>query len=125
MSRVLIVEDEGWLAFDMQDWVESDMGLSAIAVPGVHRAMEVVEQGVDFAFLDVNVVDGVTFDLARILLGRNIPFAFVSGVTIYEIPPDLKVVPFIMKPASHKQMESILVKGLKNAVCPSPRCVVE
>src|SRR5262245_28793187 len=94
MPTILIVEDEGILALDLQEWIELD-GLHAVAVATVERAEQAIAGDVDFVLLDINVLDGNTFGLARELLVRDIPFVFTSGSDPDRVPQDLKGVPFI------------------------------
>ena len=54
--------------------------------------------GLDFAFLDVDVSDGKSFDFARLLRDRGIPFAFVSASRPSDLPAALRDAPFIGKP---------------------------
>src|SRR5262245_37194490 len=94
MHKILIVEDEGMLALDLQEQLELEDDLRAVAVATVALAVEVLKEDVDFVLLDVNVLDGSTFGLARELVVRHIPFAFTSGNDPRQIPQDLKEMPF-------------------------------
>src|SRR5437762_13079309 len=98
MPRILIVEDEGILALDLQDWIELEDGLETLSVASVALAEKAIEGEVEFVLLDVNVRDGSTFSLARELIFLHIPFVFTSGSNPEDIPDDLKAVPFISKP---------------------------
>ena len=52
----------------------------------------------DAAFLDIDVLDGKTFEVAALLHERGTPFAFVSGSRPEDVPPPLRSVPFLPKP---------------------------
>ena len=95
--RVLIVEDDPFVALDLESIVQD------AAEAEVHVALSVAEarerlDGADFAFLDVDLIDGRVFELARMLRARRIPFAFVTGAPRADIPPHLRDAPFIAKP---------------------------
>jgi hypothetical protein len=67
--------------------------------------MAVLEHPLDFAFLDVKVVDGETTPFATVLIEQNIPFAFVSATPPHELPGALRDSPLIslsLRPASDR-----------------------
>jgi DNA-binding LytR/AlgR family response regulator len=66
----------------------------------------------DAALLDVDVVDGKTFELASMLDERGMPFAFVSGSRRDEIPPPLRHIPFVPKPYDPAAVEQTLLARL-------------
>jgi hypothetical protein len=45
----------------------------------VAAAKKVLHEAVDFAFLDVDVTNGKTFEIAQILERKRVPFVFISG----------------------------------------------
>lgn len=64
-------------------------------------ANEVVVEGqIDVALLDVDLGSGSTYDLARSLRARQIPFLFLTGYDGSIIPADLAGAPAITKPAA-------------------------
>jgi hypothetical protein len=65
-------------------------------------------EAVDFAFLDVDVTNGKTFELAYILEQKGVLFVLVSGSPQRDLPPELRGVPFIPKPFSRMQIEGVL-----------------
>jgi two-component SAPR family response regulator len=67
-----------------------------------------LHEALDFAFLDVNVTDGKTFEVAQILERKRVPFAFISGSSQEQLPSDLRGVPFIPKPCYPAQIERVL-----------------
>ena len=99
-KRVLIVEDDPLIAFDLQSIVE-DAGHEVVSVCASRRdGLAEIGRGVDFALLDVDLMDGKSFPVAQALRARCIPFVFVSGSLRSEVPTDLGTVPFIAKPYS-------------------------
>ncbi|MGA8444021.1 MAG: hypothetical protein WB766_02350 [Roseiarcus sp.] len=64
----------------------------------------------DFAFLNIEVTDGKTFEIALELQRNEVPFVFVSGSRSEALPPDLRSAPFIPKPFDRRQIERILRK---------------
>jgi len=112
MTTILIVEDEGLLALDLWDWIELEDDLEAISVASIALAEKAIEGNVEFVLLDVNVLDGCTFGLARELMARRIPFAITSGSNPNDIPMDLRLVPFISKPYGRRTVIAAVRDGL-------------
>ena len=69
---------------------------------------EILHEALDFAFLDVDVTNGKTFEVAQILERKRVPFVFISGSPQEQLPSDLRSVPFIHKPFYPAQIERVL-----------------
>ena len=121
--RILIVEDDPFVALDLESIVQDALqgvlqdalqgGAQDAAQADVAVALSVAEAreclaGADFAFLDVDLIDGRVFEVARMLKARRIPFAFVTGAPRGDIPLHLRDAPFIAKPYSVWQIENSL-----------------
>jgi two-component SAPR family response regulator len=74
----------------------------------ISATKKVLHEAVDFAFLDVEVTNGKTFEVAQTLERKGVPFAFVSGSPQEELPSDLRSAPFIPKPFYPAQIERAL-----------------
>jgi two-component SAPR family response regulator len=72
---------------------------------------EILHEALDFAFLDVDVTNGKTFEIARILERKHVPFVFVSASPQDQLPFELRSVPFIPKPFHAAQIEHALQAG--------------
>lgn len=66
----------------------------------------------DAAFLDIDVLDGTTFEVAALLAERGTPFAFVSGARQEDIPSPLRQVPFLPKPYDPQDIEQTFLARL-------------
>jgi len=106
--RVLIVEDEPLLAMDLESIVTDTVSAAVIVKSSVAGAKEVLDTPVDVAILDVDVTNGKTFDLARILDLEHIPYAFVSGSGADQLPLELQKAPFFRKPVGRPEIERLL-----------------
>jgi CheY-like chemotaxis protein len=96
--RILILEDDPFIALDLQSILEGE-GHEVVGVFGsLVEARDHLEDGFDYALLDIDVVGGKTFGIAEELLVRQIPFAFVSASRPNEVPPFLRQASFIPKP---------------------------
>jgi two-component SAPR family response regulator len=101
--RVLIVEDELMVAREI-------ITAEIIVVASVSGARRAMAAPLDFAFLNIEVTDGKTFEIALELQRNEVPFVFVSGSRSEALPPDLRSAPFIPKPFDRRQIERILRK---------------
>lgn len=98
-TRVLLVEDEGAVALLLESMLE-DLGCEIVASAGrIPRALQAVrELQFDLAVLDVNVAGETSFELARLLAERGIPFIFSTGYGSAGLPEDLGERPVLSKP---------------------------
>ena len=96
--RVLILEDDPFIALDLQAIVEGQGHNVAGVFDSLAEAREHLGEGFDFALLDIDVTDGKSFELAAALLERRVPFAFVSASRPCEVPRHLRHASFIAKP---------------------------
>lgn len=96
--RVLILEDDPFIALDLQAILENE-GHEVVGIfESIAEAQEHLKDSFDYALLDIDVVGGKTFGIAAELLERHIPFAFVSASRMVEVPPYLQHAAFISKP---------------------------
>jgi DNA-binding NtrC family response regulator len=86
------------IALDLECIVLEAMEATTTVVSSVESATATIENGIDFAFLDIDVLDGDTFGLAKELNEQGIPFTFVSGQNHARLPEWSKAQPFIPKP---------------------------
>ena len=97
--RVLIVEDEAMIA-GLIESILSAAGWSVVGpVATLERALETIDRGrLDAAVLDVRVNGHDAYAVADVLMGRRIPFVFVSGFTRKQMPPGYQDCAYIAKP---------------------------
>lgn len=81
-APVLIVEDEPYIALELQTSVEEAGGKVLGPTGSVHKALALLEtSAVAAAILDIQLSDGDVTPLARALVARGIPVIFQSGVS--------------------------------------------
>ncbi|WP_194164553.1 response regulator [Microvirga thermotolerans] len=106
--RVLILEDDPFIAMDLQALLEE----RAHEVVGVYSSIREVwphlDDGFDYALLDIDLTDGKSFDVASELQERGIPFSFVSASAPQEVPAGLEQASFIAKPFEDEAILSSL-----------------
>ena len=115
-KRILIVEDEPLLAMDLESLVAELVDASCVVCRYAADALRHVEtRAFDFAFLDVDVVDGTTFGVARALADRGEKFAFVSGSSRREDAIACGAQDYLSKPYRPDDIRRILERGLSVA----------
>ena len=86
--RILVVEDEYFLADDMRETL-SEAGAEVLGpVPSVAEARALVEADarIDAAVLDINLQGEEVFPVADLLRLRGVPFVFATGYDGWAIP---------------------------------------
>lgn len=110
--NILIVEDEYLIARDLAETVSS-WGASILGPCGsVDRAVSLLDGQVDAALLDINLQGQSVYQLADILLERNIPVIFVTGYDAGNIPAKYRNIPHCEKPMTLARIKTILMKVL-------------
>lgn len=111
IRAILVVEDQFLLAQLMEDEIES-MGYRVVGPAGsVSRALELLDEPLTAALLDINLGDELVTPVAKGLMERNIPFAFLSAYADAGMLPDaLADRPFFEKPLSGEDLAVALEK---------------
>ncbi|EJT07344.1 response regulator receiver protein [Rhizobium sp. CCGE 510] len=110
--RVLVLEDSLIIAMEAEDMLRL-AGVESIDIVGsVEQARAAIAaEAYDFALLDVNLGEGMSFGFARHLLDIGIPFGFVSGYSdTGDFPPDLQHIPLLVKPFDETAMRDFLLR---------------
>ena len=118
MQRIMIVDDEALVLFDMVMTVE-DLGYEVFCDSvSVSDALECLgDDCPDGALLDIDVGGTLVWPLARILADRGCPIIFVSANRAHrELEDEFAACGFIDKPASTEQID----RALSNAVGSPP-----
>ena len=114
--QVLIVEDNFMLSSELAEIVEKELNASTIIVSTVSEALEAAAKSISLALLDIEIVEGNSYPVARLLLDRKVPLIFVSGNAPESLPDDLRNVPFIPKPCFQGKLV-FLAKSLCSEFC--------
>lgn len=121
-TRVLIVEDECFVAADMAETL-ADCGYDCVGIADdTASAMHLASPDVDVALVDVNLCDGATGPMIGELLSREygIKVIFVTANPDQlggGIPGTLGVV---VKPADVKLIDQVLAYALHRDATPTP-----
>ena len=113
VRRVLIVEDELFVALDLELLIHKHAPTARVVVcSSVAEAHTALAEPVELALLDIDVIDGKTFEIARSLKRKGIPFVFISGSQREEVPPELADIPFVPKPFAAPMIQTTLCEVL-------------
>jgi two-component SAPR family response regulator len=113
--RILIVEDDVLIALDLQSIVLEAVDAEILLSRSVALAKDLIEQSVDLARLDVDVTNGKTFEVAMLLKRRQVPFVFLSGSRLEEIPSEFRDAPFLAKPFEPRRVAEQIRKIIPDA----------
>lgn len=122
-NKILIVEDDVFIAGDMAEIVEETLGAMPILASSCDEALAKIDSHTVLALLDVDVTDGPTYDVARQLKNLGIPFMFISGNPPEKLPEDLRDCPYLSKPAL--PFEIISYAKTLTANSQSPLCALQ
>jgi len=111
--RVLVVEDEFLLALLLEEELVS-AGCSVVGpFSGLAQAMEAARRETfDLAILDINLNGEMVYPLADELSGSGVPFIFMSGYGLSNLPERFRTAPRIAKPYD----PAILVREMQRAL---------
>lgn len=111
IPRVLVVEDEALILLDVEQTL-LDAGVETVlAATTVADALQLIDHAPpDAAILDLHLGrDGWSYDVARRLQEKGVPFVFSSGTV--EVADGFHGVPLVLKPFASDQ----LIETLANA----------
>lgn len=99
MMRVMIVEDDPFIALDLAEQLE-EAGLSTTGIAAtVSEARDLFNRhGCDIAILDVNLGDETASPIARLLADQRVPFVAVTGYSRDQVPPEFSDATVLTKP---------------------------
>jgi len=108
-NDVLVVEDDGIIALDLEDTILG-FGVKTVRTAGnVSRALQLIAERVpDFALLDIGLVKEKSFAIAERLEALGIPFAFISGYGAdAALPAAFAQKPRLPKPCTSNALEAL------------------
>lgn len=113
--KVLIVEDEGFVALMIEDMLQ-DFGCEIVAsVARLTEAKGIATTAeIDLAVLDVNLGGQPSFPIAEILRDRGVPFVFSTGYGQDGLSQEFADVPLIAKPFSATELQQTIALVLED-----------
>jgi DNA-binding NtrC family response regulator len=111
-KHVLIVEDDEMIADHWAMLVRDQFDCVPLVTSRTSDAMGLADDKIEFGLLDIQVSDGLTFEVAKRLQERGVPFVFVSGSDPATVPPELSNTPFLRKPVPATRLLEIARRHL-------------
>lgn len=113
-GRILIVEDEGLIALDIEQELE-EAGFEIVAVCGtVEDALKKIDtEQIDAVTLDGNLYGQSAAPIAERLISKNIPYLVLTGYSSGQVGDWINEAPRINKPHDSNKLVRA-VKGLVN-----------
>jgi PAS domain S-box-containing protein len=115
--RVLVVEDEALVGIMMQECL-TEFGCQIVGpICSASDAVAAAENGhFDAAILDINLGDGMVYQVAEILAERSVPFVFVTGYDSDSVDSRFSDIPVLQKPIERQMLQRIFVPAVEPAV---------
>jgi DNA-binding response OmpR family regulator len=116
-QRLLLVEDEVLLSMVLATDLQ-DAGYDVLGPYGtVAAAMAaVLSETFDGAVLDINLKGQLVYPVAEELARRRIPFMFLSGYALVNMPKPFHAYPRLAKPAN----ATVLLRAIQNMLTSKP-----
>jgi len=112
--RVLVVEDEYFVAILIEEILESAGCIVMGPIPRLPEALDAIDhEDYDVAVLDVNLAGERINPVADALSERNVPFLFVTGYGANSLPREYAQRPHICKPFRMAELLSALSSVMK------------
>ena len=64
----------------------------------------------DAAILDINLGDGMVYQVAEILARRHVPFAFVTGYDADSVDSRFRDIPVLQKPVEREMLQKLFAQ---------------
>ena len=118
-QRILVVEDDFYIAEDMASQLEAGGAKVVGPVASVDAAIVLIEQSerIDGAVVDVNLQGVMSWPIADALLRRGVPFVFATGYDKTSIPARYAEIVCCEKPCSFLMIGKALSALLNPTAC--------
>ncbi|HKY81619.1 MAG TPA: response regulator [Sphingobium sp.] len=99
-KRILVVEDEYFIASDLTRALATEGAIVVGPVGDVARGLRLAENSLDAAILDVNLEGTMSYPIAERLAEESVPYMFLTGYDDWSLPAAYKESPRLAKPFS-------------------------
>lgn len=109
-KRILIVEDEYFIAADLRRALQKE-GVDVVGPVGdLTAGLQLAEEPIDAAVLDVNLEETLSFPIADRLESRNVPYMFLTGYDGWSLPAGYRNVACVPKPFMMQSVVTMMEK---------------
>jgi CheY-like chemotaxis protein len=110
--RILIVEDMGLIAVDLQSNLERSGCRIAGVAARLDEAMQLARTlELDGALLDLNLAGEPSYPVAAILRDRGIPFILTSGYDRSRLTEEYSTAPHLQKPFGREDLVAVMIQA--------------
>jgi PAS domain S-box-containing protein len=115
--RVLVVEDEALVGIMIQECM-TELGFQIVGpVCTASDALAAAKDGdFDAAILDINLGDGLVYQVAEILERRHVPFVFVTGYDADSVDSRFREIPVLQKPVEREMLQKLFAQGADSSM---------
>jgi len=115
--RVLVVEDEALVGIMIQECM-TELGFQIVGpVCTASDALAAAKAGdFDAAILDINLGDGMVYQVAEILARRHVPFVFVTGYDADSVDSRFREIPVLQKPVEREMLQKLFAQGADSSM---------
>src|ERR1700719_1518597 len=115
--RVLVVEDEALVGIMIQECM-TELGFQIVGpVCTASDALAAAKDGdFDAAILDINLGDGMVYQVAEILARRHVPFVFVTGYDADSVDSRFRDIPVLQKPVEREMLQKLFAQGADSSM---------
>jgi CheY-like chemotaxis protein len=108
--RILVVEDEYFIADDLRNALEALGAIVVGPVPTVEDALAIIssQQAIDGATLDVALRGVTSYPVAKLLIEHGVPFVLLTGYDERALPRRLRSLPRCQKPVNVEKVLNVL-----------------
>jgi CheY-like chemotaxis protein len=111
--RVLVVEDETFIAFLLEEMLENLGCVVAGSAANFDQAMRMADEvTADAAIVDVNIGGKQVFPIAERLAARGVRVVFSTGYGSGGLPQAWRMHPVVAKPFDAEELKSALTRAL-------------
>jgi DNA-binding response OmpR family regulator len=114
--RILLIEDEYFLADDLERALRAEGAEVIGPVSSVFEARSLIDDRLDGAVLDIKLQDGEVYEIADELSRMLVPFAFATGYDAEIIPRRFQNTARVEKPFEAETAVEV-IKGLLKGRC--------
>ena len=112
-SRVLVLEDEYYLADDLVDALQQAGAKVVGPVSSLRAGHEIASADVDIAVLDMNIHGEFSHSIADRLLADQVPVIIATGYSKEAIPERLRGLPQIEKPFDVRAVVTLIAREVE------------
>lgn len=109
--KVLLVEDEYFLADDVQRLLQAEGAIMIGPAATSDAALDLlIDQAVDLVVLDINLRGVDVYSLADELVTRGTPFLFATGYDADHIPDRFRDIVYLQKPVDREALARAIAR---------------